>query len=370
VIKLVLVIPTLDRSGAEKQFTLVATRLPREEFDVHAVALTRGGPYADVLKQHGIPLTVLNKRWKFDLRTLRQLRKILDDLQPDIVHTWLFAANAYGRMVAGNRPKPKVVVSEQCVDTWKSGWQKWLDRRQIGRTTRLIGNSQAVADFYRDLGVPADKIEIVLNGVEIPEPSSVDRDTILKDLDLPAGARVIGYAGRLAKQKRVHDLVWGMQLLRQLTDNVYFLVVGDGPERQNMVELARHMGCDHLMRFLGHREDALELIGIMDVMWLASEFEGMSNSLTEAMAAGVPVVASDIPPNRELVVDGETGFLVKLGDCVGFAQFTDRILANRELARRLGQNGQARAQSLFSIDGMVQSYTNLYRQVLSDGARD
>ena len=92
------------------------------------------------------------------------------------------------------------------------------------------------------------------------------------------------------------------------------------------------MSCDHLVRFTGHRDDAARLIGLFDVFWLASDFEGMSNSIMEAMAAGVPVVASDIPPNRELVVDGQTGFLVKVGDSVGMAQFADRILADPALA--------------------------------------
>lgn len=368
-IKLALVIPTLDRSGAEKQFAMLATRLPRDEFDVHAVALTRGGPYQDVLREHDVPLSILNKRWKFDPFALGRLKKLLANLQPDIVHTWLFAANAYGRIVAGKKRRPKVVVSEQCVDTWKSGWQKWLDRHQVDRTARLIGNSQAVADFYHDLGVPAEKISIVLNGVEIPEPSEAARIAVREELKLPTDARLVGYVGRLAKQKRTHDMVWAFQLLRQLTGNVHFLVIGDGPERESMRELAAHMGCDHLMRFLGHRDDALRLIGALDVMWLASEFEGMSNSLTEAMAAGVPVVASDIRPNRELVVDGETGYLVKLGDCVGFAQFTDRILADAELNLRLGRAGRERAKTEFSIDKAMQSYAEVYRQVLNDGAR-
>ncbi|MBW3541867.1 MAG: glycosyltransferase, partial [Planctomycetes bacterium] len=100
VIRLLSVIPTLDRSGAEKQFTLLATRLPKEEFDVHAVALTRGGPYATELEQAGVPLTVLGKRLKFDPLALVRLKRLIRRLQPDVLHTWLFAANAYGRIAA------------------------------------------------------------------------------------------------------------------------------------------------------------------------------------------------------------------------------------------------------------------------------
>ncbi len=147
---------------------------------------------------------------------------------------------------------------------------------------------------------------------------------------------------------------------------MYVLVVGVGPEQQRAIDMAAHMGCDHLCRFVGHRQDAGRLIQTLDVMWLASDFEGMSNSVMEAMAAGVPVVASDIPPNRELVIDGKTGFLVRVGDSVGFAQFADRILNDADMARRLGTAGRQRMQDEFSIDRMVQSHIDLYRTAAAE----
>ncbi len=158
-----------------------------------------------------------------------------------------------------------------------------------------------------------------------------------------------------------------MQLLQQLTDRVYLLLVGEGPERNDLIALARHVGCEHLIRFAGYREDAAKLIALCQVSWLGSEFEGMSNSVMEAMAAGVPVVATDIPPNRELVVDGETGFLVRVGDSVGMAQFTDRILADPSLGQRLGAAGRERMRSQFSIERMVAAHADLYREVLRNG---
>jgi glycosyltransferase involved in cell wall biosynthesis len=156
-----------------------------------------------------------------------------------------------------------------------------------------------------------------------------------------------------------------LQLLQQLTDRVYLLLVGEGPERNDLIALARHVGCEHLVRFAGYREDAAKLIALCHVFWLGSEFEGMSNSVMEAMAAGVPVVATDIPPNRELIVDGETGFLVHVGDSVGMAQFTDRILADPTLAQRLGAAGRERMRQQFGIDRMVTAHAKLYRDILS-----
>ena len=369
-IKVVLVIPTLDRSGAEKQFTLLATGLPRDEFDVHAVALTRGGPYAECLRDAGIPLTVLGKRLRFDPIALWKLRALVRRLNPEVLHSWLFAANAACRLIAGRQPGLRVVVSERCVDSWKSGWQLRLDRRQIQRTDRLVANSAGVAAFYRDLGIPNEKLVIVPNGIEIPTEPIADRETVLAELGFGPDTRIVGYVGRLARQKRVKDLVWAMQLLKQLTDRVCLLIIGDGPERQRLEELARHLNCDHLIRFTGHREDANRLMQHLDVFWLASDFEGMSNSVMEAMAAGVPVVATDIAPNRELVRDGETGYLVKVKDAAGFAQFTDRILADAAFASQLGTAGQQRMRQHFGVTKMIDAYARLYRDLVTTGRAD
>ncbi len=364
-LKILLLVPTLDQSGAEKQLTLLACRLPREEFDVHVVALTRGGPFAEELARHGIRLTVLGKRWKFDPVALWRLRKLITAERPDIVHSWLFAANAYARLVVGRGMphRPKLIVSERCVDVWKSGWQLWLDRKLIDNTDWLIGNSQPVAEFYQSHGYPADRISVIHNGIEVSEPESFDRTALLAELDIPDGAPVIGFVGRMAKQKRVDDLIFAMALTAILIPKAHLLLVGDGPERPKLMKFTLDVNVDHLTRFVGHRADVSKLLRIMNVFWIASDFEGLSNSLMEAMAAGLPVIASDIPPNRELVVDGVTGFLVNVGDRVAFQQFTDRLLADPDLARRMGLAGQERMRQEFSIDSMIAAHASLYRQL-------
>ena len=364
-LKLMLLVPTLDQSGAEKQLVLLACRLPCDEFDVHVVALTRGGPFAKELAEQGVRLTVLGKRWKFDPVALWRLRKLISSERPDILHTWLFAANAYGRLVVGRRAshRPKVIVSERCVDVWKSGWQLWLDQKLIGRTDRLVGNSHAVAEFYRSIGYPADIVRVIHNGIALPDPSATSREALLAELEIPVGSPVIGFIGRMARQKRCEDVIFAMALVVILQPQTHLLMIGEGPERDKLMKFAREIGIDHLTRFTGHRADAAKFLSVMDVFWLSSDFEGLSNSLMEAMAAGVPCIASDIPPNRELVVDGETGFLVRVGDRVGFQQFTDRLLSDPELARRMGDAGRERMRGEFSIASMVAAHAKLYREV-------
>ncbi|MHC4875359.1 MAG: glycosyltransferase [Planctomycetota bacterium] len=363
-IRVTLLIPTLDRSGAEKQLTLLATRLPRGEFDVEVVSLTRSGPYAAELEQAGIPLTVLSKRWKFDPLCLRRLKRHLKERQPDVLHTWLFAANAYGRMALPRTNAPQVIVSERCVDSWKARWQLWLDRKLIPKTDLLVGNSQAVADFYESIGVPRERLAVVQNGIERPSAPQQSREEFRRSLGLKASTKLVGFVGRLAPQKRLRDLLWSFELLTNLEhEHVAFVIAGDGPQRRELEEFARNIRCLDRIRFLGHREDAASLISLFDVFWLASDFEGQSNSLMEAMASGVPCVVSDIAANVELITHEQTGLVVPTGDRAGFTKAADRLFRETEFARQLGQNAAELCRESLSVDRMVSEYARLYRKI-------
>ncbi len=361
-IHLELLIPTLVQSGAEKQLVLLATGLPRAEFNVQVTCLTSGGPYEAALHDAGIPVTVLGKKFQFDPLAFFRLRKHLRQRQPDILHTWLFAANSYGRLALPRGTNTRVIVSERCVDSWKS-WQLQIDRRLVSRTDCLVGNSQAVVDFYRPLGYPDAKLRVIPNGVEMPPAPRQTRAQFLKELKLPEDAKLAMFVGRLAPQKRVTDLLWSIQLLRQVDPRAYLVVVGDGPLRASLEQFAREVEAFSHVRFVGHRSDAASLLHHADVVWLSSEFEGMSNSLMEAMACGCPIVASAIPPNQELIQHGIHGYLVNVGDTAGFAQFTLKLLNDSDLAAQLGTAAQERVATELSVPRMIERYVELYRDL-------
>lgn len=362
-IKVLLLIPTLDRSGAEKQLTHLAIGLPRDEFDVEVIALTRGGPYEEQLKTAGIPLTVIGKRWKFDPFALRRLKKLIAEKQPDILHTWLFAANAYGRLAVGSKSGLKVVVSERCVDSWKSNWQLWFDRNLAARTNRLIGNSQAVADFYADLGFPRDRMLVIPNGIEPATESDRSRQSVCDEFEFPVDSKIIGCVGRLAPQKRISDLIWAFELLQSLQPTSRLLIIGDGPQRDELEEFARNIRLSEVVRFAGHRSDVTSIMPHLDLFCLASDFEGQSNSLMEAMSHGRPVVVSDIAPNLELVEHEKTGLVVPVGDRPAFTRAFDRLIKDQSLADSLGMAAREYIVQEHSFTKAIAAHADLYRNL-------
>jgi glycosyltransferase involved in cell wall biosynthesis len=363
--RLLLIIPTLVRGGAEKQLVLLAGGLPREEFDVHVCVLTHSGPLESELKSRGISYQVLGKRWKVDPLTYARLRKHIKRLRPEMVHTWLFAANAYGRHAAHAAGVPHIIGGERSVDPWKADHELWIDRRLARRSDRIATNSQGVVDFYAARGIAADKFTVIPNGVSLPtEHSMYSRAELLAELNLPLDVHLIGAIGRLWPQKRLKDLIWSTELLKSVRDDTHLLIVGDGPQRSRLERFTRLTGLRDRVHFLGQRADVTSLLPHLTCLWLGSGYEGQSNAVLEAMSHGVPVVATDIPGNRDLVVPGETGYLVPVGDSVQFARRTLPLLDDANLARRLGAAGRERIATCFTIEQMVAGHIAMYRSVM------
>jgi len=367
--RILLIIPTLDRCGAEKQLTLLATGLPREKFDVHVCALTRGGPLMASLEEHDTPVTVIGKSWKVDPAAYLRLRKHIRRLAPDIVHTWIFAANTYGRFAAFGAGVKHMVAGERCVDQWKKGYELVIDRYLARRTERIVTNSSGVREFYAKRGIPAEKFVVIPNGIRpFSPPTEVTRVELLTELGLPADARLIGAVNRLWPQKRIKDLIWTMELLKDIRDDTHLLIVGDGPQRWRLERYRDQVELADCVHFLGERNDVPRLLPHLDCLWLGSGYEGQSNAIMEAMSAGIPVVATDIPGNRDLVVPEQTGYLVPVGDRCGFARWTNVLLNDAELAQGFGNSGKNRMVEEFSVEKMVDRHVDLYQQLLAQDA--
>ncbi len=320
-LKLALIIPTLDQGGAEKQLMLLATRIDRAKFEPHVITLTRSGPYQQELKQANVPCHSIEKRGKFDPFALRKLNALLRQIKPDIVHTWIFAANAYGRYAALRAKIPVILGGERCVDPWKSGCP---------------------------------------NGIESTTTSSISREEALRRLKLTSDSRIIGAVGRLWPQKGYKDLIWTSSMINVVRPNMHLVIIGEGPQREILEQYRDNIGANKSVHLVGHRDDVADLMPHMDIFWNGSLYEGQSNSIMEAMQAGVPVAATDIPGNRDLIVHNESGFLYPHASPNELAKLTFQCLDDRSVRDRITSNAKERITCMFSVEQMVQKHEEYY----------
>lgn len=362
--KVMLVIPTLDQGGAEKQLCLLADGLHRNEFEVHVVVLTRTGPRETWLHERNIPLHFIDKRGKFDPFAWWRLYRLFRTIRPDLVHTWIFAANAYGRSAALLAKVPVVAASERSVDPWKSGWQFWIDKFLARRAPRITTNSSGVVQFYTDRGIPRDYFYIIPNAAVEPPHSNATKEEVAKRLGVPAELKWIVSVGRLWHQKGYKDLIWGAEMLRMLREDTCYLIIGDGPERSRLELYRDNIRAGSQVYLLGERTDVPDILKHADVLWNGSLYEGQSNVILEAQAGGIPVIASDIPGNRDLVQDRETGLLFPPADVDRLTRLTNELFRDPGLRDRMTQNAKRRVEQEHGGDTMIQRHIALYRSWL------
>jgi glycosyltransferase involved in cell wall biosynthesis len=369
VLKVLQLIPTLDRSGAEKQMVLLARGLPRDRFRVEVATLTRHGPLLGELQAEGIPVAAIGKRLKLDPWAFCRLVRFLKAGCYDVLHTWIFAANTYGRVAARVARVPIVVTSEMAVDLWKGPIERRVDLALAGWCDRLVGNSRAVVEFYRELGVPQDRLQLIYSGIDELEPPVVNCAQLRVEFGFPPESPLVLFAGRLADQKRVDDLLKALDLLQHVQPDLRTLIAGDGPLRRQLEEMAGQFELHDRVRFLGHRDDVPTLIAAADVVVLPSAYEGLPNLLLEAMRFRKPVVATAAPGTTEAVVAGQTGILVPIGQPPQLARAIRDLIRDPDLARRLGEAGRAHVETHFRLSEMIDRFATLYEELARSKGR-
>ncbi len=233
-----------------------------------------------------------------------------------------------------------------------------------------MGNSQAVVDFYREkAGIPPAKLAMIYSGIADDEPPDVDRVAVRSALGVPADAPLILFAGRLAEQKGVDDLIKAIDILQHVRPHYVTLLAGAGPHRERLEDLAAAFQLGGRVRFLGHREDVPHLLAAADLVVLPSLYEGLPNVVLEAMRFGKPVVATAAPGTTELVLDQQTGLLVPRRNHVALAQAIRTVLDDPALAARLGAAGRARVETEFRAETMVGRFAELFERLAREKGR-
>lgn len=345
--------------GAEQAMLFLIERLAVHGW--HSVLVHHDEPDARLLvdgadglgaQTVGLPRTT-RRRGAIDVV---RFARLVRSLRPDVFHahlTWPLACEL-GLLGAGLAHVPAVVATHQLfLDV--SGKRAWLAPRVVWRSVdRHIAVSESVARSLREkLHVDARRITVVPNGIPLDGPL----DESIRDRNTPP---LIVTTAQLRAHKG-HEYL--LRAARELPD-VRFLFVGEGPEREHLESLARSLGVDDRVDFLGFRSDARELVRQCDVFVLPSLDEGLPLAVLEAMTAGKPVVATRAGGTGEAVLDGVTGIVVEPRDVTALAAGVRTVLADPALAARMGSAGRARVESLFSSDAMGDAVVRVYDDLL------
>ena len=356
------VVLSLDTGGTERLVVDICTRLKRR-FEMTVCCLDTPGALARDLTDLGIEVVALQRSAGFRPSLGYRIARVAEQVGADIIHCHQYSPFVYGSIAALFRPRLKVVFTEhgRLSDAPPS-----LKRRVVNPVLgRLPGSLHSVSRALRDSmvaeGFPRQRIAVIHNGVDPgPLPTPADRRSARRKLWIPEDAFVIGTVARLDPVKNLTSLIEAFATVRASQRDAVLVVVGDGEEREMLESLAHDLGVHHGVRFLGRRPDARRILPAFDVYANSSISEGVSLTILEAMAAGLPVVATLVGGTPEVIENGATGVLVPARHP---ARMADALLAlswSGEYRRGLGCGARRSVEMRFALDKMVERYAVVY----------
>ena len=363
--RIVHVIPTLKLGGLEN----VVARLIESLHDLaeHVVVTPGGdGPMRQRFSKD-VQVIPMAERHKPDAWNALRMARLFRSIRPDLVHSrnWSCIDAIVGARLAGVRIVVHGEHGRDALDPQGRNPRRRVARRALGPlVTQFVTVSKDLARWLvEDVGVPARKVLSISNGVDTKRFAPGAREAARLGLGLGAEEFVIGTVARLDPVK---DQVGMIRAFSRVTSDsrAVLVVAGDGPSRPDLERTIATLGLEGRVRLLGERGDVPQVLAALDVFVLCSVGEGMSNSILEAMAAGLPVIATRVGGNPELVIDEETGLLVEPLQPEGLAGALGRYLLDPALTARHGRAARNRALSKFSLDAMVADYAHLYARLL------
>lgn len=350
--------------GAERVISNLATSLDPERYRA-ILCLFRPGWIQERSESRGVRTYIIPTHGMTDWRWALQFKRLLRQEQVDVIHAHEFDANVQGAFVATLSGIPLIATVHGKNYFWEK-FRRRLAYRWVSRRATMVAVSENLKQFIVEkVGASPDRIKVVYNGVDAPkqcDPAEVN--ACRKELGLPENNQIVGVVGNLYPVKGHQYLIEGIPAVLQKCSNTSFVFAGRGDLETTLKEQVHRLGLEARVHFLGLRQDISRILALLDVFVLPSLSEGLSMAILEAMIAGKPVVATQVGGNPELVLDGETGFLVPPRDSQALASSVAMLLMSKQRAIQFGERGKRRAEGQFSLNSMVRTYQTLYDERL------
>ncbi len=329
-----------------------------------AVACPPNSELAKKAVKESIPVKSLPMWGELDLRAGYKLARLIRREGYEVIHCHSAHAHSLGVIASKLTRIPALVVSRR-VD-FPVGGKGWLNYYKYSSVDKIIAVSRGVKEVLTKGRIPEEKIGIVHSGIDLRRFENIDHPgDLYKELHLKGEEKVVGTVAALAPHKDHPNFLRAARIIAHRLPQVRFLIVGEGKEAGKLRRLAAELELEDWVIFTGFREDIPRLLSLFDVFVISSYLEGLCTSILDAMAAGVPVVATGTGGIPEVVKDEENGILVPPRDAERLAAGVLRVLSDPGLAQRLVEAGHSTARE-FSAEQMAKQTEQLYHSVLRE----
>lgn len=361
-------IGSFNQGGSERQaVTLLRSLKTDATFDVFAATLNREGVLLAEAESIGLPeIPEFKLTSFFNANFVRQVRRCaayLRDNKIDLVHTHDFYTNIFGMAAASLAGVGARVASKRETGGMRSSAQEFVEKLAFGRAKAIVVNSEAVRTHLLERGIDVARINVIYNGLDVGRFEQIDDDraAVCAKFGLPCEARFITLVANLRHEvKNVPMLLRAAKTIADSVPDVHFVIAGEGELESSLRLMAADLGLAERVSFIGRCTDVPSLLAASYACVLTSTAEGFSSSILEYMAAGKPVVATDVGGASEAVVDGETGYLVPHNDAASMAERLAWLLNDGEMSARFGRAGKQAVSERFSLNSQLANTTELY----------
>ena len=366
-IKILYAIPRLAKGGTEKHLLQLAEYIDKEKFDVTICCLFEPGDIVKDINSSNFNLICLNRKNIYDLRILFDLYRLIRKERYDIVHSYLFAFHYLALIPSKIAGIPVTLSSRRELATWKKLHHILLENIGNLFVDKVVACSEAAKRFaLQNENLKSNKIATLYNGIDLNKfsPRKKDSETINK-LGFQDTDKVIGMVSNLSSVKDHKTLLNAIVEIKKAYPEIKCVLVGDGYMRGDLVRHVDRLKLNENVCFLGSREDIYKILSIMDIFVLTSLMEGLPNAVLEAMACGLPVVATKVGGIPEIIENGRNGILLEPKDHQSLALALITLIEDFSLRKEMGVIGRKIIEQKFSLERMVNDYERLYTEILN-----